>query len=230
MQTVATFKVKVRRFDPAVDESPHYDEFEIVGQDNWRVLDVVRNIYERHAGDLAFQFACRVGRCGTCAVKVNGVPVLACQERCKPEMTIEPLTPFPVLRDLVVDRTEIEERYASLALTPQRTEAYKQGPEALDPQRAEEICKLDSCLSCMVCVSACPAVEGRAFDGPAFILKLRHMARHPADSGDRLTQAVDSGMLECFGCDLCTQLCPADLSPAQAIREFRRDMVFGSDK
>jgi len=34
-------------------------------------------------------------------------------------------------------------------------------------------------------------------------------------------------MLECFGCDLCTQLCPADLSPAQAIREFRREIILG---
>ena len=79
----------------------------------------------------------------------------------------------------------------------------------------------------MVCVSACPAVEERPFDGPAFMLKLRQMAEHPADRTDRLQQAVGAGMLECFGCDVCTQLCPADLSPAQAIREFRKELLFG---
>ena len=104
------------------------------------------------------------------------------------------------------------------------------GPEAIAPKLAEDLCHMGSCLACMVCVSGCPAVEERAFDGPAFMLKLRHMAEHPADTGDRLGQAIDAGMLECFGCDLCTQLCPADLSPAQAIREFRRDMIFGGSK
>jgi succinate dehydrogenase/fumarate reductase-like Fe-S protein len=42
-----------------------------------------------------------------------------------------------------------------------------------------------------------------------------------------LEQAIDHGMLECFGCDACTQLCPADLSPADAIRSFRREALLG---
>ena len=220
-------RAEIRRFDPTSDAEPRYESYEVNGEDNWRILDVIRSIYENQAGDLAYQFACRVGRCGTCAMKVNGVPVLACQERCKPTMRIEPLTPFPVLRDLVVDRTEIEARYEELELTPKRIAPYTNGPEAVEPDLAEELCHLDLCLACMVCVSGCPAVEERAFDGPAFMLKLRHMAKHPADAGNRLGQAIESGMLECFGCDLCTQLCPADLSPAQAIREFRREMIFG---
>jgi fumarate reductase (CoM/CoB) subunit B len=229
MPTDLKMRAEIRRYDPTVDAEPRYETFEVAGQDNWRVLDVIRSIYESHAGDLAYQFACRVGRCGTCAVKVNGVPVLACQERCKPEMKIEPLTPFPVLRDLVVDRTEIEARYAQHAYAPQRATEYAGGPEPIDPRLAEDLCHMGSCLACMVCVSGCPAVDERAFDGPAFMLKLRHLAKHPADSGDRLGQAIDAGMLECFGCDVCTQLCPADLKPAQAIREFRREMIFGGD-
>ena len=221
---------EIRRFDPSRDEAPRYQRFEVSGMSNMRVLDVIRSIYEKEAGDLAYQFACRIGRCGTCAVKVNGVPVLACQERCKPVMRIEPLTPFPVLRDLVVDRTEIEGRYAGLHLAPMREHTHAGQAESIAPQLAEELCHLDSCLACMVCVSGCPAVRERAFDGPAFMLKLRHIAKHPADHGNRLGQAVEGGMLECFGCDVCTQLCPADLSPAQAIREFRRELAFGGEK
>ncbi len=230
MPTDLKMRAEIRRFEPGVDAEPRYETFEVEGQDNWRILDVIRSIYDRQAGDLAYQFACRVGRCGTCAVKVNGVPVLACQERCKPEMKIEPLTPFPVLRDLVVDRTEIEARYEQHSYAPKRATEYKGGPEPIDVKHAEHLCHMGSCLACMVCVSGCPAVEERAFDGPAFMLKLRHLAEHPADTGNRLGQAIDAGMLECFGCDLCTQLCPADLSPAQAIREFRRDMLFGGSK
>lgn len=223
-------RAEIRRYDPAVDQAPRYETYEVEGKDNWRVLDVIRSIYENQAGDLAYQFACRAGRCGTCAMKVNGVPVLACQERCKSEMRIEPLTPFPVLRDLVIDRTEVESRYEHHALAPQRKTEHQGRPEPIEPDLAETLCRMDSCLACMVCVAGCPAVEGRAFDGPAFMLKLRYMAKHPADTRNRLEQAIDGGMLECYGCDLCTQLCPADLSPAQAIREFRREMILGGSK
>jgi len=228
MSNQITVIAEVRRYDPGAAEPPQYQRFEVTGMDSMRVLDVIRSIYENQAGDLAYQFACRVGRCGTCAVKVNGVPVLACQEKCKPNMRIEPLTPFPVLRDLVVDRSEVEARYAALKLTPQRESKHPGKPEHISPQLAEKLCHYDLCLACMVCVAACPAVEERPFDGPAFMLKLRHMAAHPADSADRLEQALDAGMLECFNCDVCTQLCPADLSPAQAVRDFRKQMIFGA--
>jgi len=222
-------EVRILRSSPAEGTAPYYQEFAVVGTDNMRVLDVIRSIYENQAGDLAYQFACRIGRCGTCGVRVNGVPVLACQERCKSSMSIEPLTPFPVLRDLVVDRTEIEARYTAMQLVP-TSATRSEGVRAIEPHAAEELCKLDSCMACMVCVSGCPAVEERAFDGPAFMLKLRYMDQHPADDRDRLSQALDGGMLECFGCDACTQLCPADLSPAQAIRGFRKDLVLGKGR
>jgi fumarate reductase (CoM/CoB) subunit B len=225
-----TVTAEIQRFDPAQDAKPRFERYEVTGMSNMRVLDVIRSIYDNQAGDLAYQFACRIGRCGTCAVRVNGVAVLACQEKCKPHMRIEPLKPFPVLRDLVVDRTEIESRLAGLSLAPRRARPHPRHAEPIAPDLAEALCRMDSCLLCMVCVSACPAVEERAFDGPAFMLKLRHVARHPADTGDRLSQAVESGMLECFNCDVCTQLCPADLSPAQAIREFRRELIFGRGK
>jgi len=229
MTTPATITVtaEIRRFDPSQDGEPRYQRFEVEGLANMSVLDVVRSIYENQAGDLAYQFACRIGRCGTCAMRVNGRPVLACQERCKEEMRIEPLTPFPVLRDLVVDRTEIESRLAALELAPKRDARHPGKPEPIGADLAAKLCNMDSCLLCMVCVSACPAVDERPFDGPAFMLKLRHMAEHPADRGDRLGQALDHGMLECFNCDVCTQMCPADLSPAQAIRDFRKELVFG---
>lgn len=230
MTSNITVTAEIRRFDPCQEKDPHYERFEVVGMDNMRVLDVIQTIYDNQAGDLAYQFACRIGRCGTCAVRVNGVPVLACLERCKPFMRIEPLTPFLVLRDLVIDRSEVEDRYSNLSLLPERDSTRPKKPDAVDPKLAEELCHLGRCISCMVCVSACPAVKERPFDGPAFMLKLRHMAKHPADHKNRLEQALEGGMLECFNCDVCTQICPTDLSPAQAIREFRRELVFGARK
>ena len=102
--------------------------------------------------------------------------------------------------------------------------------DAIDPELGRATSILGTCIGCMICVSACPAVEDRPFDGPAFMLQLRRLADLPADHGPRLDQAVEHGMLECFGCDACTQLCPADLSPADAIREFRSEAMRGGGK
>ena len=215
------------RFDPSSGKPSRYDEFELAVTSHMRVLDVLRSIYETQAGDIAFQFACRVGRCGTCAVRVNGRPVLACQERVKRQMKIEPLASFPVLRDLVIDYSGVEKRYSDLSLAPAGAAQHPGRRAAFPPNQAREVGLMGSCLACMICVSACPAVEERPFIGPAFMLQLRRLAEHPADHGARLKQALDGGLLECFGCDACTQVCPADLSPANAIRDFRRELLLG---
>lgn len=223
-----TFNTRIYRYDPESSQPPRYDEHQVVGTNVSRILDVLRSIYEGPSGDLAFQYACRIGRCGTCSVRVNGKPVLACQERAVNNMVIEPLAPFPVLRDLVVDRGVADEKYDELRLTPQRKSPHPGRRERIVPETARDVGSLGSCISCMVCVSACPAVADRRFDGPAFMLQLRRLAEHPADHADRSKQALDAGLLECYGCDACSQLCPADLSPAEAIRSFRKEAVFGS--
>jgi len=230
MNDSETIKARLYRFDPQDGKGSRYEEYLVPATPVTRVLDVLRSIYENQAGDLAFQYACRIGRCGTCTVRVNGRPVLACQERATKDMTIEPLSPFPLLRDLVVDRGVAEEQFATLELTPQRNSPHPGSREAIEPAVAHAVGAMGSCISCMACVSACPAVDERRFDGPAFMLQLRKMADHPADHGARLEQAMNGGLFECFGCDACTQVCPADLSPADAIRQFRREAVFGPRK
>lgn len=222
-----TWRVRIRRADPSLGEPERFDDFEVDGREGMRVLDVLRTVYETQARDLAFQYACRIGRCGTCAVKVDGKPVLSCQERAGDGMTIEPLGPFPVVRDLVVDRSEAEQHYVELDLFPQRTSPHPGVIDPVEPADGRRIGILGTCIGCMICVSACPAVEDRPFDGPAFMIQLRRLADLPADAGNRLEQAIDHGMLECFGCDACTQMCPADLSPADAIRAFRREALTG---
>lgn len=222
-----TFTIKVYRYDPGEGENPRYDTYSVAGSSASRVLDILRTVYHESAGDLAFQYACRIGRCGTCSVRVNGRPVLACQERATDHMTVEPLSPFPVIRDLVVMREVAEKTLARLQLTPARDHPHPGSREVIDPKTAREVGVMGACISCMACVSACPAVEERRFYGPAFLLQLRRLAQHPADHHNRVEQAVEAGLFECFGCDACTQVCPADLSPAEAIRAFRRDAVIG---
>jgi succinate dehydrogenase/fumarate reductase iron-sulfur protein len=226
METM-TVRARVYRCDPSTGDPAHYDVFDVSGPVGMRILDTIRSIYDQQDDNLAFQYACRIGRCGTCAIRVNGRPVLACQERARSEMTIEPLAGFPVIRDLIVDRTEIERRYASLRLVPERAAPHSGEPEPIDPSTQRDVGLMGSCIACMICVSGCPAVHDRPFDGPMMMLQLRRLREHPADRAPRLQQALAGGLLECYGCDACAQLCPVELSPVSAIRAFRKDVLLG---
>ena len=140
-------------------------------------------------------------------------------------MTIEPLAPIPVIRDLVVDRAEVERRCLSLGLVPERAVPHARAPDRIDPSTQRDLGLMGSCIACMICVAGGPAVHDRPFDGPMIMLQLRRLREHPADAAPRLQQALSGGLIECYGCDACAQLCPADLSPANAIRAFRKEAL-----
>ena len=78
------------------------------------ILDVLLAV-QRIDPTLGFRYSCRVAMCGTCAVRVDGRPVLACQTRVPQadKLVIEPLAGLPVVRDLIVDSTPFWSRLAT---------------------------------------------------------------------------------------------------------------------
>ena len=97
-------KVTVFRFDSMVDKEPRYETFSVPGEvwHNHKVIDVIRYIYENHAPGIAFREPCVTGVCGSCTVRVNKKPVLACSTLAEKEMLIEPVDQNRVIKDLVV--------------------------------------------------------------------------------------------------------------------------------
>ena len=100
-------KVKVLRFDPALEERPHYQTYEVPLTEGMTVLDVLDYIYENIDCSLAYfdHAACRHGMCGGCTLLINGKPSLACQTPVYEDIVIEPLSNFEIVRDLVYLRT-----------------------------------------------------------------------------------------------------------------------------
>lgn len=96
-------RVKVFRFDPSIDEKPHYKTYRVPLTRGMSVLDVLDYIYENFDGSLAYydHAACRHGICGGCSVVVNGKPSLACQTVVLDDITVEPIPKFQVVKDLV---------------------------------------------------------------------------------------------------------------------------------
>src|SRR6202453_1216571 len=72
------------------------------------VLDVLHRLQATQASDLALRWNCKAGKCGSCSMEINGRPRLRCMTRMstfteEETLTITPMRPFPVIRDLATD-------------------------------------------------------------------------------------------------------------------------------
>lgn len=95
------FKVRILRYDPATNERPRYQTHEVEADEKPTVLELLKEIYRKHDGEISFRWSCGTGKCGACSIQVNCRRTLACQHVSgDQELTIEPVRDYPVIRDL----------------------------------------------------------------------------------------------------------------------------------
>src|SRR5580658_3284535 len=99
--------LEVTRYDPAHDEKPRLQAYEVPLRKEWVVLDALNYIKDQLDGSLAFRWSCRMGICGSCGMMVNNVPQLTCEtllmNYAPGPVRVGPLAHFPIVKDLVVD-------------------------------------------------------------------------------------------------------------------------------
>lgn len=219
-----TVRATVRLFDPTLDREPRWQTFEVPYVADMRVLEVLEAIAVDLGQSLAYRWFCGVKKCGHCAVKVNGRALLGCWEPAEPEMTIEPIDQFPVLRDLVVDRAPYEAALHRMNAALDRSAPYPGFPEPLSSVGMDAHAILSGCIECLLCTSVCPAY-GPEFVGPAPLVQLAKSGLDPRDRGQRGCSAVDAGIEYCVSCYGCTRACPADIPVFElAIEGLRRQV------
>lgn len=211
--------IRVLRFEPGVDEKPHLESYEIPSKEKMKVLDALQLINKIHGANIAFRSSCRAGQCGSCAVKMNGEVVLACRAEVEDGAIIEPID-LPVIKDLMVDRGEIEEKVKSMQLYLQ---ASSEGIQRIRPEDYLDSKKLRGCIECFSCISSCPVIkESSEYAGPYFMRYLSKFAFDPRDTGDRAQEGVDKGLYCCTTCGKCAEVCPKELNvPGDAIEKLR---------
>ena len=225
LQIGDTVKVTVEKFDPSRDSAPHLSTYFVPYTKKMRVLEALDYIVEELGESLAYQWFCGVKKCGMCGVMVNGRQTLGCWEAVEPEMTVRPLDGFPVVRDLVIDRSRYFADVQALQPWMQRGEPYAGFPEAIDGDRLEAAAETMHCIECMLCVSACPA-NGDAFMGPAPMVQLAKYALDPRDGADRAATAWNVGGIEhCGGCHQCSRVCPAGIGVFEGAIEGLKKQV-----
>jgi fumarate reductase (CoM/CoB) subunit B len=218
--------VFVRRFDPSSNRRPHFEKHEVPYQKGMRVLDILEHINNVEGRGLAYRWFCGVKRCGLCALNVNGKPALACWEEAQEEMVIEPLSNFEVIRDLVIDRKEVDKALVEEGNVLEREGPYTGFPEYLPHKEMGGAYPLMNCIDCLVCVGACPVMKPGAsekFQGPYSVVQMAKLALDPRDKGDRGRKLINLGLEECDECGECTKACPNSIDILEdAIKPSRR--------
>ncbi|MEP7381701.1 MAG: succinate dehydrogenase/fumarate reductase iron-sulfur subunit [Gemmatimonadota bacterium] len=222
---------------PARDISPEMSFLEM--------LDVVNEgLTEKGEAPIAFDHDCREGICGTCGLMINGVahgPMQAtttCQLHMRTfrdgdTLTIEPwrAEPFPVLRDLCVDRQALDRIVQAGGFVSVTTGNAPDG-NALPIPKPDADAAMDAaaCIGCGACVAACPNGSASLFTA-AKIAHLGHLPQGQPERYRRALRMVAQMDLEHFGgCTLygeCQAACPKEIS-IDTIARMNRDFVFAS--
>ena len=125
------------------------------------VLDALFIIQREHDPSLSFRCSCRVGMCGTCAMRINWMPRLACQTRVETlnaeSITIEPLASLPVSKDLVVDLGPFFAKWKKVrpALHPKNKDSKELAIVRPDSEFGRQAQVKRDCITCGACYSVC---------------------------------------------------------------------------
>ena len=231
-----TLRFSIFRYNPCdPDSTPRMQDFTLEEAPGMTLFIVLNRLREEQDPSLNFDFCCRAGICGSCAMVINGRPGLACQTRTEhlpAHVTLHPLPVFKLIADLSVDTGSwFREMY-------QKTESWIHTRAEVDPTRqevrmpndtAEAIYELERCIECGCCIAACGTARLRPdFMGAA---ALNRIARFRIDPRDERTDSdhfeligTDAGVFGCMGLLACEDVCPKNLPLQNQLGFLRRKL------
>jgi len=229
MTAERTITIECLRYNPETNAEPSYVVYRVPFTDDMSVLEGLQHIKDALDGSLTFRWSCRMAICGSCGMMLNGVPALSCSTFLRdyyPDgLRVEPLTHFPIVRDLVIDQTDFLRKLESVSpqLAPAHPKTIAEGPYRQTPAQMDAYYQYAQCINCLLCYAACPQYGlNSAFTGPA-ALALLH--RYNADSRDDATAErmdvvnADVGVWGCTLVGYCSEVCPKGVDPARAINQ-----------
>lgn len=184
------------------------------------LLEALGYIKENIDHTLAYSLGCRSSVCGSCAVRVNEVEVLACAYKPKEGDLIQPLQNMKILRDLAVDMDK--------ALAFNKTAKAWGLPNDQTVNISKEDAKRNElqsdCILCSACFSACPVYAvNEDFIGPfALTRALRYVNDVRQKDINPIIEAIQAnGIYDCTLCNECVPVCPQSIAPKQDIEMLR---------
>jgi succinate dehydrogenase / fumarate reductase iron-sulfur subunit len=231
-----TVTVKVKRQEKP-GSSPFWETFEIAYKPNLNITSVLLAIAAnpvtaegRVTTPIVYDAACLEEVCGSCTMVINGRVRQACSALIDPilaqepgPITIEPMTKFPVIRDLAVDRTRMFENLKRIRAWIPVDGYYHMGagPQT-DPQTQDRVYALSRCMTCGCCLEACPqfTLENQ-YVGAQVFSQVRYFNMHEVgkvDADERLEAVMgEGGITDCGNNQNCVEVCPKEIPLVDSI-------------
>ncbi len=230
------FTLRLRRYNPESGEAPYWDEHTVELEPHRSVLEGILQARDKFDGSIGIRCSCRQAICGSCGIRVNGEPSLACHTHLDAAkagakdgvIEIEPMGNMPVLKDLIVDMDAVHWKKIQrvtpwlLAKQPVPEREYIVPKESM-----VDVTQTMACIQCGACVSDCLAMEvDPGFIGPAALAKAYRFVGDPRDAEqfERLNDLSQDpqGIFDCTHCFKCVEACPKDVNPMGQIMRLRR--------
>ena len=247
------YTLKLRRYSPETGAAAYWEEFTIDLDGKRSVLDGILQAKDRQDGSIGIRCSCRAAICGSCGVRINGKPALAChthldeaaataagagwnppdQGQQTAVITVEPMGNMPVIKDLIVDMDAVHWKKIQ-RVTPWlvNKEPIPEREYIVPMESMIDITQTMACIQCGACVSDCLSMEvDPLFIGPAALAKAYRFVGDPRDGQqfERLRDLAEDphGIYDCTHCFNCIEACPKGVAPMSQIMRLRR--VAGAD-
>ena len=229
---------QIRRQDTP-DSPPYWQTFAIPHREGHNVVSALMVIREnpittegQRVDPVAWEFNCMEEVCGACTMLINGRPRQACSTLIAPlaqPIKLEPLSKFPIIRDLMVDRSRLFSDLKQVHAWIEIDGAWDihQGAPRISPIAWQDNYLYSRCMSCGSCLEACPQYgQNKAFFGPAILAAVRLMNNHPTGQfhkKQRLHAIMgEGGLSDCGNAQNCVEVCPKKIPLTTAIGELGR--------
>jgi succinate dehydrogenase / fumarate reductase, iron-sulfur subunit len=243
--------LRIRRQDGADrPETRRWEEFKVPYLPQMNVISALQQIQKdprttagKEVAPVVWEAVCLEEVCGSCSMVINGRVRQACSTlidkiASKGEMiTIEPMSKFPIVRDLLVDRSRMFEDMKRVKAWIDLDGTHELGPGPREsPESQEERYPLSRCMTCGCCLEACPQyTHSTSFVGAFAINLVRLYNMHPSGAmhkNERLETVMgEGGVQECGKAQNCVEVCPKEIplvdSIAVVARETTKRLLFG---
>lgn len=232
-------EIRIKRRD--TPESPQYWEtFRLPYRRNLNIISCLMEIRKnpvtaegKQTTPPVWDMSCLEQVCGICTMVINGKARQSCSalvDQLDQPITLEPMSKFPNVRDLCIDRSEMFEHLKKVHAWVELDGTYDLGPgPKMDQDTVAERYAYSRCMTCGCCLQACPQYGDGNYIGPQAIAQVRYQNIHPTGKqtrDERLSAIMqEDGIQNCGNSQNCVRVCPMSLPLTKAIYEENRETL-----
>lgn len=238
-----TYILKIFRGHPG---NQYFEEFELELKPFANIVSSLMliqrnpiNILGEKVEPVVWEQGCLEEVCGSCSMLVNGFPRQACtalietiiKETNNRTITLAPFSKFPLVRDLIVDRSIMFENLKKIHGWIDVDGSYDRGPgPKISPEKQQVMYTLSTCMTCGCCVEACPQINERSkFLGPQIIAQAKLFNDNPTGSMQAISRLRplmgEGGVADCGNAQNCVRVCPKKIPLTDAIAAMGRSIT-----